>query len=72
VRAWAGRDSGSSTSAAQKLASDNAEANHAGAAYPQWLRNPPIAGPKMKPSPNAAPTSPMPFARVSGVVTSAM
>ena len=31
-----------------------------------------MAGPKMKPSPNAAPTRPMPFARFSGVVMSAM
>ena len=43
-----------------------------GASGPKRLNNPPIAGPKMKPSPNAAPTIPMPFARFSGVVTSAM
>ena len=70
--AWAGRDSGSRNMAAMKFASERPAANQAGAAYPQWLRNPPIAGPKMNPRPNAAPMSPMPFARVSGVVVSAM
>ena len=30
-----------------------------------------MAGPKMNPSPKAAPTIPMPFARFSGVVRSA-
>ena len=30
-----------------------------------------MAGPKMNPSPNAAPTIPIPFARFSGVVRSA-
>ncbi len=32
----------------------------------------PIAGPRMKPSPNAAPIRPMPFARSSGPVMSAI
>jgi hypothetical protein len=31
-----------------------------------------MAGPKMKPSPKAAPMMPIPFARFSAVVTSAM
>jgi len=34
-------------------------------------RKPPTNGPRLKPSPNAAPTTPIPFARFSGVVTSA-
>jgi hypothetical protein len=33
---------------------------------------PPSTGPMIKPSPNAAPIIPMPFARLSGGVTSAM
>ena len=76
-RKWAprlsgGSDSGRKNSAALKFASDSVAAKNAGAEYPQWLRKPPMAGPKMKPRPKAAPTNPMPLARFSGVVESAM
>ena len=66
------RDSGSRNHAAMKLARHNADANHIGVSGLTRLSTPPIAGPKMKPSPNAAPIMPMPLARFSGVVTSAM
>ena len=72
VEASTERDSGSRNHAATKLAKQSADANHIGVSGPNRLSTPPIAGPKMKPSPNAAPTMPMPFARFSGVVTSAM
>lgn len=49
-----------------------AAAKRAGAANPHWERNPPMAGPNIKPIPKAAPRSPMPFARVFLSVTSAM
>ncbi len=66
------RDSGSRNEAAMKLPRQSADANHIGAAGPRWLSRPPSAGPKMNPRPKAAPTMPMPLARFSGVVMSAM
>ncbi len=66
------RDSGSRNHAAMKLARHSADANHIGVSGLTRLSTPPIAGPKMKPRPNAAPIIPMPLARFSGVVTSAM
>jgi hypothetical protein len=54
------------------LASESAAAKSGGAACPHRLRKPPIAGPKMKPRPNAAPSTPIPRARFSRVVVSAM
>jgi hypothetical protein len=71
-RSVAVRDSGSRKYAADEVAPQSAEAKYIGADGPKWLRMPPIAGPKMKPRPKAAPTRPMPRARFSGVVTSAM
>ena len=71
VRTLALRDSGSNHDAAVKLTRHNADANHIGASGLIRLISPPIAGPKMKPSPNAAPSMPIPLARFSGVVTSA-
>ena len=72
VEALTERDSGSRNHAATKLAKQSADANHIGVSGLIRLSTPPIAGPKMNPSPNAAPTMPMPRARFSGVVTSAM
>ena len=68
----AGLVSGSRNQAATKFTSDSAAANSGGAACPQRLNTPPIAGPKTKPRPKAAPIRPIPFARFSGVVVSAM
>ena len=49
----------------QSCTKHSAAAHHIGAEWPNRVRTPPIAGPKMKPSPKAAPTRPMPFARFS-------
>ena len=67
-----GRDSGSRNQAATKLPKQSADDTHIGADGPRCVSTPPIAGPKIKPSPNAAPTIPMPRARFSAVVISAM
>ena len=72
VAAFAGRDSGSRNHAATKFAKHSAAANHIGVSGEKRLSRPPIAGPKMKPRPKAAPISPIPRARFSGVVTSAI
>src|SRR5688572_26558869 len=69
--ALVGRDSGKRNQAAMKLPKQSAEDTHIGADGPRWVRTPPIAGPKINPSPNAAPTIPMPRARFSAVVISA-
>ena len=65
------------SSTARKAQPDSAAAHSEGAMKSTFAasvppRKPPITGPKMKPSPNAAPINPMPLARVSGVVTSEM
>lgn len=52
--------------------SEMVAANRAGAANPHWERNPPMAGPNIKPMPKAAPSSPIPPARVFLSVTSAI
>ena len=72
VEAVTRRDSGSRNHAATKFAKQSAAANHIGVSGETRLSRPPIAGPKMNPSPNAVPIRPMPWARSSGVVMSAM
>ena len=65
------------TATPSRRASESPAASHAGVARSAVAgslpaRKPPSAGPMMKPRPKAAPISPMPCARFSGVVTSAI
>jgi hypothetical protein len=53
-------------------ASESPAARKPGAPGAIPASSPPIHGPSVNPRPNAAPISPMPLARFSGVVTSAM
>ncbi len=68
----AGRVSGSLKKAQTHATSERPAANSPGAASPRCTAKPPIAGPKMKPSPNAIPTIAIPRARSVGAVESAM
>ena len=67
------RVSGRIASASRKFSAHSVAATQPGPATPnQWMLNPPSAGPKMKPNPNAMPINPIFFERDSGGVTSAM
>ena len=59
--------------ASRKLAAQSAAAVQPGPVSPKnFSARPPMAGPRMKPSPNAMPISPIRFERFSGGVMSAM
>ena len=66
------RVSGRKRHASRKFRKESPAATQMGTARPNCESPPPSAGPKVKPTPNAAPMRPMPRARVSGVVRSAM
>jgi hypothetical protein len=64
--------SASTNQAATPFAAASAAATNPGVASETDESSPPKAGPSTKPMPNAAPMSPIPRARSSGFVTSAM
>ena len=70
-------DSGSPTAAISRLSVESPAATSGTSRGPRWARGEkksrkPSAGPRTKPSPKAAPTSPMALERSSGGETSAM
>jgi len=76
-RASGGRLSGNRSTTPSSANPESPAATKAGVARSALAglspaRSPPSAGPMIKPSPNAAPISPIPLARFSGVVTSAI
>src|SRR5687767_5378736 len=66
------RDSGSTIKPYDQLTSVRPPATRKGTRNPTLPSRPPRAGPKIKPSPNAAPISPKFADRFSGGLTSAM
>src|SRR5438105_15768084 len=67
-----GSDSGSTNQPYAAPTRLKAPAAQNGARRPTLPNNPPTAGPRMNPSPNAMPSSPNRAARASGSLTSAM
>ncbi len=71
ARCWC--DSGSSHHTATRFSRHRIAANQPTQSTPRWSNTMlPMGGPKMKPSPKAAPINPMDRARLSGGVMSVM